>query len=495
MTAPDDDLPKGLKRRTVDATPNVADLFRGYARGGYSIPDAIAEYVDNSLEQIGDKTGGRVTVDFKAEGSGINTFIKDNGGGAKESDALRFIQPGNTGTSELSRGISRFGMGGKTAGLSVAKQVRVYSRFPGESGFLVILDNDELKTKKDWKFEVYDIPTSMKIEPGETIVVLRGMSTEAHARREKYRERFAWRYAALLRRPNSPTIVVDGTPVVPRDPEEQILKPPELPAVWVPITIPKDHYYAVGPASAGKRAKIDVKIVVGAGASGSTTANKGARIFCNGRAVGDVTKLGLTESEDDSIGADDIRNWLRATVYLDGPVELMPWTNRKDSLDRSPPSYRDLETDLHEAYKTFLDGPIAKVRKELKAQGHTVSRTTWISEWLEDYWRKQIANGTLNPKTVRPVLRDAPVFGRATRPKADGEAPGPPSARGRGIVRLIGAVDEGDVRRAKELMMAVQGLEELENSDLVRLLLKHFLECPSAAESAGEGSSSTPTEG
>ncbi|EQD72192.1 ATPase, partial [mine drainage metagenome] len=224
MVVPDDDLPKGLKRRTVDATPNVGDLFRGYVRGGYSIPDAIAEYVDNSIEQIGDRPGGRVEVDVAGGGSGIVTTIRDNGGGCRDSDALRFIQPGNTGTTELSRGISRFGMGGKTAGLSVAKQVRVYSRFPGENGFLVILDRNELMTKPNWHFEVYDIPQGVPVKSGETLVELRGMETEAHAKRDSYRERFSKRYAALLRRPNSPVLKVAGLPVPPRDPEELMLK-------------------------------------------------------------------------------------------------------------------------------------------------------------------------------------------------------------------------------------------------------------------------------
>lgn len=438
--------------------------------------DAIAEYVDNSLEQLSDKSQGRVAVEIVSDGAGFNAVIRDNGGGCAESNALRFIQPGNTGTSSSSTGISRFGMGGKTAGLSVARQVRVFSRTTGESGFMVILDKYELLQKDDWSFKVYAIPTSVRLESGETLVELRGLGSEAHAQRERLRGRFGDRYSVLLSRSPSLKLTVNGAPVTPKDPLGLMLSGHEAPPGCSPKTSTSDEFLFI-PGETGKREKVRFEIVVGLGPEGSTTPDKGARIYCNGRSVGELTPLGMVGSEDDSLHTTSEYTWLRAIARLSGPAELMPWTNRKDKLDPSTPTYSTLEVKLKSAYATFIEAAIIPARQSLRERRGRGGRFPKVSEVLEDFWRTQMASGALNPKTARTLLADAPTFQKATRPYNGEEGPTGPSKKGRGIERLQADVDGDDVSTAKDLIAEFFAKPEPTNADVVRYAVDHFIDC------------------
>lgn len=473
------EVPKGLRSEIVDAAPRPSDLFRGYARGGYRIADAIAEYVDNSVEQASSKEARKpatVTVDFPVDGATFHVIIKDNCGGCPRANARVFIQPGGTGTSSDAAGISRFGMGGKTAGLSVAKSVRIFSRHQSDSGFLAILDKTELERKNEWTFPIYDLPAAAHLEPGATQVDLVGVSSDAHAGQERLRLGFGARYALLLREPNAPRILVGGLPVPLVDPLECLLTGVEVPSQCQPAVTQTSEYYQ-SPGESAERSGVSFSISVGLGPSGSTTPEKGARVYCNGRRVGPVTQLGMSADLDDSLHTTSDLTWLRGVVSLRGRVELLPWTNRKDQLDPQAPSYRDLERKLHAAYDDFLDDRVAEARRALRERRGRVGRLPSISDLLEDHWRTQISRQVIDVNKVRTLLRDAPAFRKAQREDSDDEIPGPPDKKGRGLVPLHAEVDASLVQEAKDLISRLSGKSDIANTDVVRTTLEHFLEC------------------
>src|SRR5439155_10213058 len=58
---------KAPDKSPIDATPKAKDIFHGYTRGGYTVTAAVAEYVDNAIEQarvsgIGKNATVQVTV-------------------------------------------------------------------------------------------------------------------------------------------------------------------------------------------------------------------------------------------------------------------------------------------------------------------------------------------------------------------------------------------------------------------------------------------------
>jgi Histidine kinase-, DNA gyrase B-, and HSP90-like ATPase len=473
------ELPKGLRSKVEDATPRPVDVFRGYASGGYRLADAIAEYVDNAMDQVTNRSHSglaRISVDFAVQGATFHVLIKDNCGGCPRGDAKLFIQPGGTGTTATQEGISRFGMGGKTAGLSVAKSVRIFSHHPTDSGFLAILDKQELMTKTDWNFPIYDLPTAARLESGSTLIDLVDVPSEAHANRAKIRAEFGERYALLLKDSNSPEIYVDGERVVAKNPSDCMLQGAEAPEGCSPVPLASTEYYSL-PTGTDARHKVGFSMIVGLGPEGSTTPEKGARIYCNGRRVGPIVQLGMGSDDDSSLHTTSDFTWLRAVVAIQGPVELLPWTNRKDRLDPQSPSYRDLERKLRVAYDDFLDKNVANARTRLREHRGKGGKLPPISEVLEGFWRAQIERKALDPTKVRHILRDAPTFRKAARASEEGTIPGPPDKKGRGLVPLHAEVDGVLVQEAKELIAKRFGKAEVTNADVVRTSLEHLLQC------------------
>src|SRR5205807_9883397 len=84
-------------RTAIDATPKARDIFLGYTRGGYTITAAVAEYVDNAIEQArvsGKGASSAVHVNVGAWSPNILIEIDDDAGGCPRSQAVRFIQRG-----------------------------------------------------------------------------------------------------------------------------------------------------------------------------------------------------------------------------------------------------------------------------------------------------------------------------------------------------------------------------------------------------------------
>src|SRR2546421_4117541 len=132
-------------RGEIDATPVARDIFLGYVRGGYTLTGAVAEYVDNAIEQAvlsGKPRESTVWIRVGALSPRIAIEIEDDSGGCERARATRFVQPGLSGVAPDASSISRFGMGGKAAGLSIADKVVVMSRSKNEAGWRVIMDRE-----------------------------------------------------------------------------------------------------------------------------------------------------------------------------------------------------------------------------------------------------------------------------------------------------------------------------------------------------------------
>ena len=121
--------------------------------GGYTIPVAIADIIDNSL------AAGATSVDVSISGGplGFQVVIADNGHGMTKSgleDALRYGSSQKSGNTE-GRSLNKYGIGLKAAGTSIGKTLTIVSR--SEEGSLAALQLPVDLIEKEGKFGVVDL--------------------------------------------------------------------------------------------------------------------------------------------------------------------------------------------------------------------------------------------------------------------------------------------------------------------------------------------------
>ncbi len=132
-------------RATVDVTPSASRLTNSLRDIGYDGPTAIADLVDNSI----DAGASRVDIRFEFGGAGSSISIVDNGSGMTRpqlDEALRFGSRRRYASGDL----GRFGLGLKTASLSLGRCLDVCTR-PGERFRMRRLDLDRITENDRWE--------------------------------------------------------------------------------------------------------------------------------------------------------------------------------------------------------------------------------------------------------------------------------------------------------------------------------------------------------
>jgi len=113
--------------KTIPIAPHAGKVTDALSRIGYSIEEASADLVDNSI----DAGASRILIRFVHDGSEIRRIlIADNGKGMTEDELLAAMQFG----SSRDRGgdsLGKFGMGLKTAAFSQGRSLTVVTRKSG----------------------------------------------------------------------------------------------------------------------------------------------------------------------------------------------------------------------------------------------------------------------------------------------------------------------------------------------------------------------------
>jgi hypothetical protein len=465
----------------IDATPVTRELFRGYIHAGYTYPDAVAEYVDNSIQQVirsGSATDRWVKVAADHDGTDFVIVISDNAGGIRRDDAVKVIRPGASGSASQSEEFSLFGIGGKVAGLSIARRVVILSRAKGDAGFKAVLDREEIESKADWNFRRWPLPTKAGLQEGETRIYLQGVASEIHAGFPRvFREDYQKRYA-LMRGSGFPKIFLGEDELPEYQPGAEMLSTSEAPENCGPREFQTEKtYLATLPDGTVTRGVVRFAATVGLLPARSTIGQAGALIYCNKRLLGGYNELGLRDGFEflgKRVHPQRDQAWLRATVRVSGHSSMMPWTSRKDNLNPASPAYRDLRGFMKSCYEEFLDQNVGPVR--LKVRTESGSRDfPDILEIVKQSYVQKIRAGTLQANSVRPVLLETEAYKRAREiAKSAGVTPPPEHPT---VTNLGGSVDVEKLAEAKRIMRDVLGMEDVKNTELVRYMLDHFLRC------------------
>ena len=112
-----------VRRGPVDVTPSAKRLTGSLRDIGYDFVSALADVVDNSVAAC----ASRVDVDIVFDGSDSYVAIADDGWGMTAYELQEAMRFGTRRSYEIGE-LGRYGLGLKTASLSQARRVTVYSR-------------------------------------------------------------------------------------------------------------------------------------------------------------------------------------------------------------------------------------------------------------------------------------------------------------------------------------------------------------------------------
>lgn len=135
--------------KRVELFPHAGNVTDALSRIGYSIEEAAADLVDNSI----DAGASNVLVRFVHDGSEIRRILfADNGRGMTEHELLAAMQFGST-RERAEHSLGKFGMGLKTAAFSQGRSLTVVTR---KSGHVSCCRWTQTLIAEGWNCEMLD---------------------------------------------------------------------------------------------------------------------------------------------------------------------------------------------------------------------------------------------------------------------------------------------------------------------------------------------------
>jgi len=324
-----------LTRKTeiapIDGTP-VKRMFWSIIRD-YNLKTALCELVDNALDQW--KLANRnkplaISVNLDVDRQLIS--VSDNAGGVKRDELRLLVVPGGSRNDPAAELIGIFGVGSKRAGIALAEQIVIKTRFSGEQSSELDITPEWL-SNDDWELPAYAIPD---IEAGTTLVEMshlrnRFTQEDVDALGVHLGETYAWFIGQGC------SLELNGALVTPRD-FEMWAFPPGFP--------PRSTSFDVTIRKTGKlSAVITAGLIRDRIPEGD---NYGVYFYCNHRLIVKglkVRDVGYYVTGEAGVPHPDA-SLCRAIVRLQGPAQLMPWNSSKSGIDFGHVAFQGLRPIL-----------------------------------------------------------------------------------------------------------------------------------------------------
>ena len=143
------------ERNKEDFSPSPHEFLVSNKSLGYKLTEALADLVDNSISAEATK----IFVEIKNDkDSCFSVVIADDGRGMTEDELRQSFRPSvnSTKMDRSKNDLGRFGMGMKTASLSLSNELHVFSKKDGSvNGRL--LDVNRIKEHGKWELEIIDL--------------------------------------------------------------------------------------------------------------------------------------------------------------------------------------------------------------------------------------------------------------------------------------------------------------------------------------------------
>ena len=144
-----------MKRDIEDFSPSPHEFLVSNKSLGYKLTEALADLVDNSISAEATK----ISVEIKDnEDSFFSVVIADNGHGMTVDKLRQSFRPSvnSTKMDRSKNDLGRFGMGMKTASLSLSNELHVFSKKEGNTNGR-LLDVNRIKDHGKWELEIIDL--------------------------------------------------------------------------------------------------------------------------------------------------------------------------------------------------------------------------------------------------------------------------------------------------------------------------------------------------
>ncbi|MGA7453984.1 MAG: ATP-binding protein [Rhodoplanes sp.] len=144
MTEPSPELDEG-----IPVPPPAAAMMEALRGLGYSLPEAVADIIDNSISAA----ARNIWITFHWAGRHSFIAIVDDGAGMSERDLLVALTVGSRDPRAVraDSDLGRFGLGLKTASFSQARSLTVASRCAGAENAIFRWDLDFIGRVNDWR--------------------------------------------------------------------------------------------------------------------------------------------------------------------------------------------------------------------------------------------------------------------------------------------------------------------------------------------------------
>ena len=298
----------------------------------YDLKAGLCELIDNAVDlwMTGDRSN-KLVVDLEMDADRQLISVKDNAGGVKRHELSVLIAPGESKNDLAAEVIGVFGVGGKRAGIALAEQVTIKTRFQEEETSELNITQAWLQTE-DWNLPAYAIPD---IEPGTTQVEMSHLRKSLRADDvDRLRAHFGETYDWFLNQ--GCTINVNGVPVLPIGFETWAF-PPNYP--------PRHSHFDV---DMGRSGKLSCEITGGLIRDRDPEKdNYGVYFYCNHRLIVKEVRTHDVGYYSGEAGVPHFDASLcRVIVRLQGPARLMPWNSSKRGINYGELGFEQIRTRL-----------------------------------------------------------------------------------------------------------------------------------------------------
>lgn len=298
----------------------------------YDLKTGLCELIDNAIDSW--MSGDRQTllvITLEVDANRQLIFVQDNAGGVRREELSVLIAPGESKNDLTSEMIGVFGVGGKRAGIALAEQVTIKTRFQDEESSELNITQEWLQID-EWTLPAYAIPD---IEPGTTQVEMSHLRKSLEPKDiDDLRSHFGCTYEWFLAR--GCTIILNNAPVTPTN-FESWAYPPSYP--------PRHSIFNV---DMGRNGKLSCEITAGLIRDRDPEKeNYGVYFYCNHRLI---TKEIRTHDVGYFSGGAGVphtdASLCRVIVRLQGPAELMPWNSSKNGINYGDLGFQQVRPSL-----------------------------------------------------------------------------------------------------------------------------------------------------
>lgn len=179
-----------MKRETIDIVPDIT-LFAKLGNANYSVSEAIAELIDNSIDAREDKVKVEISIDKN------RILIEDNAKGMDKQTAIDSIVLGKS--SKGKGDLGSFGMGMKTACMSLGEEFEIATTKSGSTEeYVISFSADEFEKRGEWKHHISIREGVSSVKSGTRITITNLRFNQYSTLVSKVEEHLAERFGVFI---------------------------------------------------------------------------------------------------------------------------------------------------------------------------------------------------------------------------------------------------------------------------------------------------------